>query len=375
MQKNPVFYVYAPDYTELSSGRKALHIICDKLNHLGYESYITSQIVSNHLWTPRLTNQIMEGHKKANRIRVAIYPEIEMGNPLQCENVIRWLLNKPNFFRLNWFGQFDESEFIVHHAEEFRPPWVKSSLQYIGTIDRSIFNTNDTSNNRDGIIIYHNRIKGEEIYPNWIKNIYHISINEPKSPLQCSELYKKASALVTYERAASHVEAALCGCPTIFREHKNFNPESVFSSYWKISSFKEFDSKINHLNRGNGQILEKIYDDEVIADSLRFEILIEKVVGHFRKFRDRLSDQIPSIQISQIEQALLIKDYANAAKVLAILLKKPNLSNNELFIYYKFCKLTGDDNRKALLNELINKLEGQNSNDFLGNLISQLRKE
>jgi len=371
----PVFYIYAPDYTEMSSGRKALHLICDKLNNMGLESYVTCKVTSINLWTPKLSKELYDHHKAANRIQIAIYPEVEMGNPLQCKNVIRWLLNKPNFFTPNWFGQFEKTEFIIHYAEEFRPPWINSNLQYIGTIDRNIFNTKNISKKREGVIVYHNRVQGKEEFPDWIKKIDYISSSNPKSPFECSQLYKNASALIIYERAASHVEAALCGCPTIFREHANYNADSVFSSYWKISSYRNFHPNINELNHGNGEILEKLYDNELIVDSINFNNLIEKAIDHFKFVNGNSPDQIESIQLALIEHYLSIKDLKAAELIINRIIESGNISNYGRYVCYKFCKVTSNNEARKILEDLISSLESMNDVSFLGKIIIKLKLE
>ena len=141
-------------YTALSSGIKVLYILCDALNKFGYESYVTAFNPEIGFVSPELTPEIIKKHYNTGKLQVAIYPEIMMGNPMQCKYVIRWLLNKPNNFLQNWLGDFDEGEFIVHHDESFRPAWIESNRQFIPHLDRSIFNTQMTAEKRSGVILY-----------------------------------------------------------------------------------------------------------------------------------------------------------------------------------------------------------------------------
>ena len=91
----PVFYIATPSYTPLSGGIMACHILCHELNRLGYEAYVAANDVSGTLWTPLLTRQIWRAHNKASRRPIAIYPELYIGNDLNCDRVIRYLLNQP----------------------------------------------------------------------------------------------------------------------------------------------------------------------------------------------------------------------------------------------------------------------------------------
>ena len=84
----PVFYIATPNYTPLSGGIMACHILCHELNRLGYEAYVAADDVSGTLWTPLLTRQIWRAHNKASRRPIAIYPEVTIVKDLNCDRVI-----------------------------------------------------------------------------------------------------------------------------------------------------------------------------------------------------------------------------------------------------------------------------------------------
>ena len=94
----PVFYIEAPRYTPRSGGVMACHVLCHELNRLGYETYIATAAVSGTLWTPMLTSEIARAHRKAGRRPIAVYPEFYTSNNLNCDRVIRYLLNRPGVF-------------------------------------------------------------------------------------------------------------------------------------------------------------------------------------------------------------------------------------------------------------------------------------
>lgn len=264
---NAVFYVAAPDYTEMSSGRKVLHILCHELNCLGFESYVTANITNSKLRTPKLNSHTLSLHREQKRMQIAIYPEIWMDNPLGVPYVIRWLLNKPNFFQKNWFGSFPKEECVWHFRSEFKPPWVDSTYQHLGLLDRELFNLEGANNSfRNGFIIYKNRIEGRENLPSWVNPIEYISIDNPKSSYECSQLYKKSKALILYESAACHAEAALCGCTVITREHQNFDASFIYNSYWKLSTTRDFNENTINLGHDNGKIVGEVYDFNTIAN-------------------------------------------------------------------------------------------------------------
>jgi hypothetical protein len=372
----PVFYIYTPDYTPYSSGIRVLHILCHKLNLLGFESYVVSKVVSVEFNTPVLSQATIDLHKKQGRMQITIYAESEMGNPLQSTNVIRWLLNKPNFFYQNWFGEFDQNEFIVHHDEGFRPPWIQSNGQFIPHVDRTLFNTKNVAEKREGLIIYSHRVEVAEKYPDWITKIEYISSSNRKTPEECAEMYKRASALVVYERAAAHAEAGLCGCPTIFRENEKYNADYIFSSYWSMSSFKDFDPNISTLNQGNGVKLEKIYDDEDAMHTQLLDQLIRRSIEFFNLRSSLNPEDFPSIWLAQCQLLLNKQDFFSAGKVLEKIFSFPEISNRALYYYFRFAKETGNDiEAKQILRMLNEKLDSYKSEEFMGRLIQKINSD
>ena len=143
----PVFYIQAPRYTPRSGGIIACHVLCQELNRLGYEAYVAASDVSGTLWTPMLTREIVRAHKKAGRRPIAIYPEVYIGNNLNRDRVIRYLLNRPGVMSLAdpdatnafWQSPARKSEFHIHFAEEFRVPYLNSVPLYTPIVDEGIF--------------------------------------------------------------------------------------------------------------------------------------------------------------------------------------------------------------------------------------------
>jgi len=77
-------------FNQSIGGSCALHQLCHELNLLGEESYTTSPTTHVSLNAPYV------GTQKFKRDEVVvIYPEVIHGNPLQAQNVVRWLLNTP----------------------------------------------------------------------------------------------------------------------------------------------------------------------------------------------------------------------------------------------------------------------------------------
>jgi hypothetical protein len=160
--------------------------------------------------------------------------------------------------------------------------------------------------------------------------------------LECARLYKKSSALIVAERTAACVEAALCGCPTVFLDNENFDSSYIFQGYWKMSSFKEYSSNINELNRGNAEILEKLYDDEVESEKISLGMLIEKAITHFEGIPEKPPEEIPSILLENCDNLIKAKQYKDAAIILERVFSLSQIPNKAYFLYYKICRDLND---------------------------------
>jgi len=360
-----VFYIYAPQYTTLSSGIRVLYILCDYLNKIGYESYVTSIYKGAEFIAPTLTSEIIRGHSIKGKKQVAIYPEIMMDNPLHSKYVIRWLLNKPNNFLQNWLGDFSDYEFIVHHDDSFKPKWINSNKQYTPHIDRSIFNTKASAHTRRGVIIYEHRNRFDPAYVKKFKNIQYISSKKPLSPIECANLYKKSEALIIGERSAAFGEAALCGCPTVFLNNENFDSSYIQNTYWTLSSFNKFTSNINELNYGNGIKLEKLYDEEVKQEFNNFEMLIKKAIIIFNDFGDLAPENSPSILLQNCYNLVKLNKYEDALILLERLFSMPEIPNKAYYLYYKICLILNNREEMEFAEKyLYHKIIGYGGNAY-----------
>lgn len=366
-----VFYVAAPDYTEMSSGRKVLHVLCDELNKLGFEAYVTTSITNPKLRTPSLNSNLLALHREQKRMQIAIYPEIWMDNPLGVPYVIRWLLNKPNYFQKNWFGSFPKEECIWHFMPEFRPPWIESTYQHLGLLDRSVFNLDGASNKRDGFIIYKNRIEGKEKLPDWMKKIEYISIDNPKSSYECSQLYKNAKALILYERAACHAEAALCGCTVITREHPNFDPSFIFDSYWKLSTIRNFEKNLIDIGQTNGSIVNDIYDLSVIANREQLRANINEAIYKL-KYSNTQKYVSRSAIIEESLRSLAAKDFEKAQEGWNYLLEIDEYDLKSRYFLTQTLIQMKDIKFYDHLSRLIKEIEELNVGDWMQGMLTHL---
>jgi hypothetical protein len=331
----PVFYIHSPVYTDFSSGVKALYILCDRLNNNGYEAYITGQNGNGNLWAPTLTPSIIESHRACGRFLIAIYPEVEMGNPLLIPNVVRYMLNQPNFFFVNWFGSFYKDEYILHYAEEFTVPWVKSEPLRIQTIDRNIFKLPQHGwEERSGFLVYSHRVKNPplEELPEWCKPFKVISMEEPVAAKDLAEMYKRSCGLILFERSAAIPEAILCGCPVILvpgdaltEMPKALNESGSLGVAWGLD-LEQYGHAVKTVGLNS-----KFYDSEDILDLYRFKSIIDKMIGHFmQKHNDSKINTSIIMELANKEYKAGL--YSNAINRYNIVI---NEGDNDIEAYYR----------------------------------------
>ena len=214
------YYIFTPDYTRLSAGIRAMHLLCHQLNRRGEEAYIVADLTDPRLRTPFLTPEIKLRHKEAGTRPIAVYPEIVFNNPLGARSVARFILNHPGL--ISGPKVFPDSELLFFYNQEYansvpdRPP----HLLQIPTIDTSIFNnTNPTDTSRSGILIYPGRdIEASKRYPDLFRNGTVITYNWPSTHQELASLLRTSECLYCFSNSAIAQESVLCGCPVVFME-------------------------------------------------------------------------------------------------------------------------------------------------------------
>ena len=88
--------IAAPSYNPSIGGAVVLHKLCHVLNTIGYDAYLFPTLklngtldffYLNNNFNTKIATEIFPEKD------IAIYPEIEPGNPFGCKNVVRYLLN------------------------------------------------------------------------------------------------------------------------------------------------------------------------------------------------------------------------------------------------------------------------------------------
>jgi hypothetical protein len=277
--------IAAPSYNPAIGGGVVLHKLCHVLNTLGYDAYLfptlklngtLDSFYLNNNFTTKIATEINP------KTDIAIYPEIEPGNPFGCENIIRYLLN---IFHLpeydNSIATWGENDYWLYFHEHFYDGLKEPNYLHIIDSKIDIFKDYGSERKIDACFTY--RKKNNErttlpvIHP---KKSIEIGYNMQDNELinifnSCKKFYS-----YDYETYLSSL-ASLCGCESIIIPYKNIKKEDIIE---KLPAFKygiaygledlEYANSTRHLLRKYLQDLEnKQYIDTKIA--------FEKIFQHF----------------------------------------------------------------------------------------------
>lgn len=211
------YYIYAPDYRRSSSGVRVLHMLCDALIRSGYEAYVTARELCPEFMTPRLTDDVFEGHRSQGVEPIVVYPEIVDGNPLQGGVVVRYILNRPGF--IEGGGLFDEDDILYAYSRDLLQEGMPSDrVMLLPPFDRRVFCLPENPDKRiPGKVCYYQGRRGElsvdlsllppdavEITPQW-----------PASWAELADLFQQCETFYCCGSSALATEAGLCGCLTV----------------------------------------------------------------------------------------------------------------------------------------------------------------
>lgn len=222
------YYIYTPAYSRLSAGVKALHLLCHELNRRGETAYIfilpqgrslrPKPVAHPDLLTPELTNAIVARHHRQRRTPIVVYPEITKGNPHNAPVVVRYVMNYPGL--LGGDSAYPASELCYGYSENLAlaAGAPKDQVLFLPTVDTSIYRP-EPAVPRSGSCFYAARYRLEGHDPHEVPaGSVEIHRDGPlaQEPEQIAELFRRSEVFYTYHNTALAMEAALCGCPTVY---------------------------------------------------------------------------------------------------------------------------------------------------------------
>ncbi len=237
------FLIFASSYDEVSGGAIVLHKLCHLLNTLGYEAYLYSKYEAYQVNRGGLSRQFIRMLKHRRSIRrhrkkfkvnpsfntpvyqkekevfgddwIVVYPEVTTGNPLEAENVVRWLLHQPGFHKGSVSYYSNELYFKYNSAIRdfhiYGSVTSKNELK-IAHYPLEYYNTTDLPANRSGTAHCIRKAVDKEIQHDLS---YSISI-DGLSHSETAKVLKSVKTFISYDSYTAYsIFAALCGAASI----------------------------------------------------------------------------------------------------------------------------------------------------------------
>ena len=227
---NRPVYVVAPSFILRDGGTVVLH----RLAHLLHESGFDVSLVPTHFRGP--LNEYKCGFSGVPVVSpndaapkgVVIYPEIVGGNPLGCEFVVRWLLNRPGVIGGDVKFSEDEHFFIYstnHYAadEEF----LNYPLLAISWLRRDVFYPMNSDRALNVVGWFH---KGSKYHPAEVvpDNLFLL---DNLSDMQRAVMLNLSKMLISYDpHSFMTLQAIMCGCMPIIVPKPGVTAEEYFST-------------------------------------------------------------------------------------------------------------------------------------------------
>lgn len=226
---DPVFYVWAPRWVDASAGIRALHYFCDALNQQGETAYLVlteprhngEPRMNSKLFTPPLTQEIVDAHHSSQRPAIAVYPETVSGNPLNADLVVRLLMNFSG--ALGGPGEFDQDEYILAFSKKIAADYYKKTgskpqVLFIPPVDPEEFAFQTEKDNYQ--VVYAGKYRAFVGKPPEVGTLPSVEIfrDGPKkqSREQVKKLLANASVFYSFENSSLVTESILSGTPAGF---------------------------------------------------------------------------------------------------------------------------------------------------------------
>jgi hypothetical protein len=209
------YYIVTGEWVRQSKGFQVPFYLCDKLNALGYEAYVTARKPAPDLNTPLLTPEILAGHRVQNRETIGVYTEAMWGNALKTDVVVRWMLNRSGRVvdAVLGAGELDYYWSEVYSTKQ------NPRILWLPCINRNVFNDAGVDDaQRQGFAYYaHKFIRdgGGKIDARLRENGISLCQDIPRSHVGIADILRKVKVLYCYEDSAIFAEASLCGCTTV----------------------------------------------------------------------------------------------------------------------------------------------------------------
>jgi hypothetical protein len=281
------YYIVTPNYTNDSAGVRAMHLLCHWLNRAGERAYVlayggSETIVNPDLLTPLLSPPMVHAHGEKGLVPIVVYPEVVVGNPLNAQCVVRYVLNFPGLLGGDKIYAPSELVFGFSHslAAAVSP---ETPVLHMPIIDRSIFFP-AKARQRKGAAFYaykYRDVAGNRVFglPEGALEITKGRPDSPRPP-EIAEILRSIETFYVFENSAMAIEATLCGCPCVWMPSPYMEkPISLEELGWEGHAWGDAPEEIARARATVGQA-EANYQRVIDAFFVQLADFVERTQRH-----------------------------------------------------------------------------------------------
>ena len=223
--------ITTPSYSPSIGGAITLHRLCDILNDIGYDAYLTTTLKLNGQTEYFMLND-KYNTKVATEINtendIVIYPEIESGNPFECKNVVRYILNKFHLPKYdNTMSTWGDKDYWLYYHDLFYDNLKDKNILTILDSKLDLFKDYKIDRNIESCHTYRKRSHERDIIvPVHPQDSIEIGFNTPDDTL--IEIFNKCKRFYSYDTETYlSTLAALCGCESVIVPNTNIPAEEI----------------------------------------------------------------------------------------------------------------------------------------------------
>ncbi len=194
-KKKRPYLIYAPSYTDKSSGVRTLHLLCHALNEVGCNAKLLA-CQDPYYTNPNLNTPVMLENSYEDPI--VIYPDIVRGNPMNARRVVRYLLAPAGEFGGD--KDFSNTDMIWGAL-----PSLAENVLRIPVSDPAIFHNRNCV--REGECFYSHKY---EMHGNPKPDGKGVRLEGSLENI--ARILRSSRVCYLYELSSIITEAALCGC-------------------------------------------------------------------------------------------------------------------------------------------------------------------
>jgi hypothetical protein len=278
--------IAAPSYNPSIGGAIALHRLCDILNQIGYDSYLFPTLKLNGNLDVFYLNENYHT-KVATELDpekdIIIYPEIEPGNPLNGNNIVRYILNiyhHPEYD--NNIITWNENDYWLYYHELFYDGFRDKNMLYILDSKLDIYKDYGFERKIEACFTYRKKSNERNVLPIiYPPNSIEIGYNTPD--MELISIFNSCKRFYSYDTETYlSTIAALCGCESVIVPYSGLTEEDFKrrkSSILKYGVSYGLD-KIDEAN-STRHLLREYYEKHEKQQFIDTKIAFEKIFNYF----------------------------------------------------------------------------------------------